>query len=36
MFKTYKPNKGLLSKKVIRANGRRILRQLKDRLNKNN
>ncbi len=29
MFTTYKPNKRLLSKKVIRANGRRILRQFK-------
>lgn len=29
MFKTYKPNKNNLSKKVIRSNARRILKQLK-------
>lgn len=29
MFKTYKPNKNNLSKKVIRAKGKRIMRELK-------
>lgn len=29
MFRTYKPNKNILSKKVIRANGKRLFKQFK-------